>query len=184
METRSFGTGVCSLKLSANFFRSFSLISLSFLALVDRACSTFFLCWTAKVLNAEATSRSTVAVAFGGPSLRTSEVLQEVDDGAYKALGLASGVAVAGAAKLDSAVVGGVIMSTLVVLGAGAALLFSTTALSGRANCEDMIAGSTGAPMTVICPVGGLRAGGVYLLFEDESGGKSCLRTPLYLFWR
>lgn len=122
-----------------------------------------------------------MAVAFGGPSPRTcGEVVRDVDDGAFKVLGLASGVAVA--VKLDSVVVGGVAISPLLVLVAGIALLFSTAGLSGRASCEDMIAGSTGAPMTVVCPVGGRRAGGVYLLLEDESGGKSCLRTPLYLY--
>jgi hypothetical protein len=46
-----------------------------------------------------------------------------------------------------------------------------------------MMAGSTGAPLTVDCPVGARRAGGVYLLLEDARGGKSCLRTPLYLGW-
>jgi len=35
---------------------------------------------------------------------------------------------------------------------------------SGRASCEDIIAGSTGAPGTVGWLVGGRRAGGVYLL--------------------
>jgi hypothetical protein len=47
-----------------------------------------------------------------------------------------------------------------------------------------MIAGSTGAPLTVACPVGGRLAGGVYLLpeLDEVKGGKSCcLRTPLYL---
>ncbi len=44
-----------------------------------------------------------------------------------------------------------------------------------------MIAGSTGAPGTVTCPVGARLAGGVYLLVcEDASGGKSRL-TPLNL---
>lgn len=36
--------------------------------------------------------------------------------------------------------------------------------LSGRAICEEMIAGSTGAPATVGLPVGRRRAGGMYLL--------------------
>lgn len=44
MGTRSDGTGVLSLKLSANFFRSFSLTSLSFFILAERNWSTFLLC--------------------------------------------------------------------------------------------------------------------------------------------
>lgn len=94
------------------------------------------------------------------------------------AIALGSGVA----AKLDSVVVGGVETSGLAGLGAGATLAFSAAGLSGRASCEEMMAGSTGAPLTVDCPVGALLAGGVYLLFEEVRGGKSCcLRTPLYL---
>jgi hypothetical protein len=85
------------------------------------------------------------------------------------------------AAKLDSVVVGGVAVSVLGAFTAGGTLLFSVAGLSGRASCEDMIAGSTGAPLTVACPVGARRAGGVYLLPEGARGGKSCLRTPLYL---
>lgn len=46
-----------------------------------------------------------------------------------------------------------------------------------------MMAGSTGAPLTVGPFVGARFAGGVYLLAEDVNGGKSCLRTPLYLSW-
>ena len=92
--------------------------------------------------------------------------------------GFCSGVAMA----LVSVVVGGVATSAL-IFGLGDGFL-SVTALSGRANCEEMMAGSTGAPLTVDCPVGARRAGGVYLLplFEEVRGGKSCgLRTPLYL---
>jgi hypothetical protein len=85
------------------------------------------------------------------------------------------------ATKLDSVVVGGVAVSALGAFAAGAGLLFSAAGLSGRASCEDMIAGSTGAPLTVAWPVGARRAGGVYLLLEAVRGGKSCLRTPLYL---
>ena len=46
------------------------------------------------------------------------------------------------------------------------------------------MAGSTGAPGTVGCPVGARRAGGVYLLGPDDKAGKSWgpRRTPLYLF--
>lgn len=85
------------------------------------------------------------------------------------------------AAKLDSVVVGGVAVSVLDAFAAGGIVTFSPGDLSGRASCEDMIAGSTGAPLTVDCPVGARRAGGVYLLPEGARGGKSCLRTPLYL---
>jgi hypothetical protein len=56
------------LKLFANFFKSFNLISLSFFAFVMRAFSTTLLSRVAKVLKAFVTSRSTVAVAFGTPS--------------------------------------------------------------------------------------------------------------------
>jgi hypothetical protein len=100
--------------------------------------------------------------------------------------------------KFGSLVVGGVLVSGCGVAGAGATLagsaagFFGSTTvffgsaagLCGRASCEDMIAGSTGAPLTVLCPVGGRRAGGVYLLDRsvDANGGKSDLSTPLYLF--
>ncbi len=96
------------------------------------------------------------------------------------------------AAKLDSVVVGGVAISALGAgagerTGAGATLFVSAVGLFGfsdRASCDEMIAGSTGAPLTVDWPVGALLAGGVYLLLEDVRGGKSCccLRTPLYLW--
>jgi hypothetical protein len=100
------------------------------------------------------------------------------DEGVFAAVTFASGVAV----KLDSFVVGGVASSGLVVFAIGVVFVFSVAGLSGRANCEEMIAGSTGAPLTVDWPVGARRAGGVYLLFEEVNGGKSCcLLTPLYL---
>ncbi len=71
-------------------------------------------------------------------------------------VGLGSGVA----AKLDSVVVGGVAISALGALGtgagegtgAGATLFISEVGLFGfsdRASCDEMIAGSTGAPLTV-----------------------------------
>jgi hypothetical protein len=93
------------------------------------------------------------------------------------ALAFVSGVA----AKLESVVVGGVATSGFDGLTVGVVLLFSAAGLSGRANCDNIIAGSTGAPLTVDWPVGARRAGGVYLLLDDVRGGKSCLRTPLYL---
>lgn len=131
------------------------------------------------------TSFSTVAVAFGAPSALTfGEAVRLLKDGVLDEVAFVSGVAVV---KLEVAVVGGVAISGLVVANTGLALVLSAVGLSGRASCEDIIAGSTGAPLTVACPVGGRLAGGVYLLPELEyvKGGKSCcLRTPLYLYWR
>lgn len=124
-------------------------------------------------MKALATACSTVAVALGVASgLGCGEAAWLPG-----AVTLDSGVAT----KLDSVVVGGVVVSALGGFVAGGALLLSAAGLSGRASCEDMIAGSTGAPLTVDWPVGARRAGGVYLLFDDVSGGKSCRRTPLYL---
>jgi len=181
IETRSEGTGVWSLKVSANFFKSLSLISLSFLSLLLRIDSTFLLCWVANVLKALATSRSTVAVAFGAPSVLTwGEAVLLAEEVVVDAEGFGSGVA----EKLDSVVVGGVATSNLDGFALAAPLALSAAALSGRASCDDMMAGSTGAPLTVACPEGARFAGGVYLLleFEELKGGKSCcLRTPLYL---
>jgi hypothetical protein len=58
----------------------------------------------------------------------------------------------------------------LVALVDGASLL-------GRASCDEIMAGSTGAPLTVAFPEGALLAGGVYLSDRPvtDSGGKSCL---------
>ena len=86
------------------------------------------------------------------------------------------------AEKLDSFVVGGVATPGFDALAATMVLVRSAVGFSERASCEDMIAGSTGAPLTVACPVGGRLAGGVYLLFEELRGCDSCWRrTPLYL---
>ncbi len=130
-------------------------------------------------MKAIETSFSTVAVAFGAPSgLTCGDAVRLVNEGVFDVLAFASGVA---AVKLDSAVVRGVAASGLAVFGAGAGLLFSLPGLSGRASCADMMAGSTGAPLTVDCPVGARLAGGVDLLLDNVRSGKSCLRTPLYL---
>lgn len=51
---------------------------------------------------------------------------------------------------------------------------------SGRANCEEIIAGSKGAPAIVGCPVGARRAGVVYL-FDDGASGCGSRLTPLNL---
>ena len=166
------------MKLSANFFKSFNLISLSFLALVWRIWSTFLLCEAAKVLKAVVTSRSTVAVAFGTPpGLTWGDAVRTADElVAAAAATLGSGVA----AALVSFVLGGVVTSGFATLTTGA-LGFSAAGLSGRETCADMMAGSTGVPLTVGCVVGTRRAGGVYLLEEVRGGKSSCLRTPLYL---
>jgi hypothetical protein len=60
-------------------------------------------------------------------------------------------------------------------------ILALAAAESGRASCEEMIAGSTGAPGTVGWPVGGRLAGGVYLLAWPLESGEKSRRTPLYL---
>lgn len=145
-----------------------------------RAFSTFVLCCEAKFLKALATSRSTVAVALGTPSGLTCGDAVRLAEEDVVATAFGSGVAV----KLDSVVVGGVETSGFAgLLGAGTAFGFSVAGLSGRASCEEMMAGSTGAPVTVDCPVGARLAGGVYLLLDEVKGGKSCcLRTPLYLY--
>lgn len=130
-------------------------------------------------MYASNTSTSTVAVAFGAALFLTcGEALRLVEDVCAAEATLSSaGVAV----ELDSVAAVGVTASGLEAFCAGD-VFFSAIGLSGRASCEDMMAGSTGAPGTVDCPVGARRAGGVYLLFEEERGGKSCCRrTPEYL---
>ena len=42
---------------------------------------------------------------------------------------------------------------------------------SGRASCEEMMAGSNGAPDAEAFPVGARRAGGVYLLLPPVTSG-------------
>ena len=96
------------------------------------------------------------------------------DDGVVVRVAFVSGVA----EKLDSVVVGGVATSGFGALAVLAGFGRSAAGLS----CEDMMAGSNGAPLTVGCPVGARLAGGVYLLLVEPKGGKSCWRrTPLYL---
>ena len=184
-----------SLKLSANFFRSFNLTSLSFLILAERIWSTFLRSRAANPLKALATACSTVAVVVVEVVLVAAVVVVLALAVVAAALGVSCGfgcgedawLAVVAtfesgvATELDSVVVGGVVVSALGGFAAGAGLLFSAAGLSGRASCDDMMAGSTGAPATVAWPVGARRAGGVYLLFDAARGGKSCLRTPLYL---
>ena len=83
------------------------------------------------MLKALATSRSTVAVAFGTPSGRTAgEAVRLVEPGVFAALDFGSGVT----AELGSVVGGGVAASGFDGLFAAVALLLSTAGLSGRAN--------------------------------------------------
>lgn len=51
----------------------------------------------------------------------------------------------------------------------------------GCAREEEMMAGSTGAPATVECPVGALLAGGVYRFELEDVRGVNWRATPLYL---
>lgn len=118
-------------------------------------------------------------MALGTPSgLALGDAVRLLENEVLGTLVFASGVT---APKLEVFVDGGVVTSGFVVFGAGEALAFSVADLSGRAKSEEIIAGSTGAPLTVAVPVGGRLAGGVYLLLDVARGGKSCLRTPLYL---
>ena len=130
-------------------------------------------------MKADATSLSTVAVWFGTPSgLTLGEAVRlALPAGVFAGFGFSSAVA------LGSVAGGGVGVSVLAAFGAGAGAALLLSAATGF--CNEIMAGSTGAPLTVGCPVGARRAGGVYLLLEEVSGGKSCcLRTPLYLLKR
>ena len=168
------------MKLSANFFKSFNLTSLSFLALIARAFSTVLRCWAANPLKAFVTSRSTVEVAFGGsPALACGDGFRLADEEAAATEGFSSFNS--GKAIISLAGGLGVTVSTAFAgtgagagaEGAGEGLTFSTTGLSDF-NCAEMMAGSTGAPLTEDDAAGALRAGGVYLLIDDDRGGKSC----------
>lgn len=82
-------------------------------------------------------------------------------------------------AKLDSVVVGGVDTSGPPTFGvcSGLVVLVDVASEGGRASCDEIMAGSTGAPLTVAFPEGALLAGGVYLSARPvtDSGGNSCL---------
>jgi hypothetical protein len=122
----------------------------------------------------------------------TAGLKVELGFGVCSAVGLVRGAAVGAAAltetSLDVSTLGG--GATCAALVGSGVTRFSDglvprcdnlAAESGRASCEEMIAGSTGAPGTVGWPVGARRAGGVYLFaWPLERGGKSRL-TPLYL---
>lgn len=199
IEIRSTGTGVGSLKLSANFFSSINLTSLSAFALVLRTFSAFRRCWLANDLNSLRTSRSTVEVALGAmpwPSFAWGDIVRLVAaDGRNEAefwfvvllsTGLCCGEALlSGLGSVGLAAGDAAGASTL---GSGWGLLSSCLGTAGWFfcvfSCDDMIAGSTGTPFTVEEAVGARFAGGVYLLSRLlGKGGKSCpcRLTPLYL---
>lgn len=171
MGRRSAGTSVWSLKFCANFFRSLSFTALSFRAAL-RWCSWIFsLSFLLNSLNASATSFSTVAVA--PPSLLA---------------GRDAGIG-AGTVGLTAAIDGIALSAGLLTTVAGAEASFATVGLAtsaigasalaagagelgfGFAKEDDMIAGSTGAPGTVACPVGARIAGGVYLFAPPAGSG-------------
>lgn len=102
---------------------------------------------------------------------------------------LGSGVLAAGGG-VETAGAAVVVVVVVVSLAGVAVRALESSALGavwgfGVFNCEWMMAGSTGAPLTVEVAVGALLAGGVYLLLLlsllTVSGGKSCRLTPLYL---
>ncbi len=205
IEIKSFGTGVDSLKLSANFFSSISLISLSALALLLRAFSAFFRCWVAKSLNEFSTSRSTVEVALGAaaPSLACGEMVRVLTaagrrgvaafllsfgfvsvalasdplfSGAFASVGFPSAFFSTGFPSGPGVGVGVAAGVAGPLEAGGTGLLDSSDFDPGLLPVLDlmtevMMAGSTGAPLTVAMPVGARRAGGVYLFSRFASGG-------------
>ena len=184
------------MKLSANFLNSVSLTSLSAFAFVLRACAAFMRCWFANVLNSFKTSRSTVEVALGAPSFAWGGIgLMAAADGfnwmEFWFDGLDSV-----ALGWESVLVSGFVFEVLEIGGVAeasfleAARAFASSTLAaawpfGFLSWDDIMAGSTGAPLTVAEPVGARRAGGVYLFSRlPGRGGKSCRLTPLYLLER
>jgi len=82
-----------------------------------------------------------------------------------------SAVSFAGSVRTFSFVVNGVPSFSL---SSAVAFCSSCKPASGRAICEEIMAGSTGAPATVGLPVGRRRAGGMYLFgWLDCRGGYS-----------
>jgi hypothetical protein len=79
MDTKSPGTGVESLKLLANFFNSVNLTTLSCSRLLLRTFRAVSRCWLANDLNEFKTSRSTVDVALGVPSLTCGDRFRLVE---------------------------------------------------------------------------------------------------------
>jgi hypothetical protein len=199
MGTRSCGTGVLSLKFCENFLRSLSLTALDSRAKDLWRSDIRSFSAAENCLKESKRSCSTFAVALSGlpgflagiPATVGLKVV--LGFGVCSAVGLARGAAVGATAALAGTSLG---VSTLVGGATCAALVGSgvtrfsgglvprcanLAAESGRASCEEMIAGSTGAPGTVGWPVGARRAGGVYLFaWPLGRGGKSRL-TPLYL---
>lgn len=186
MVIRSVGTGVPSLKVCEKFINSFSFFFLAS-SCFSRAPKRSF---CAKVLNALWTSFSIGWTSLGGETLRG--VVRDARKAAVFSLFESSWVLLAlwGALATSLGVASGSLVSALGASAAGfRAAAFSSSgfgaafSLAGARSCDEMIAGSTGAPLTVACPVGARRAGGVYLLDPwPVRGGKSARLTPLYLY--
>jgi len=189
MGTRSDGTGVLSLKLSANFLRS-----LSFTALFSRAKAL----WRSEIRNFSAAenclkessrSCSTLVVAscgrpaFLGGMAATPDLIVLLGFCSCSAIALCASTgfdAGLGASLLDSCVLLG---SGAAAAGAGAAGLATrcVDCEAGRATEDEIMAGSTGAPGTVASGAGARRAGGVYRLDWPLDRFVRSRRTPLYL---
>jgi hypothetical protein len=192
------------LKFWENFFKSLSLTALDSRA--RDLCRSERRSFSAaeNCLKESRRSCSTFAVALSGlPGLRggmppTVGLKAALGLGTCSAAGLPSGAALPSAlgwpsllsSGLEGRVVSGFDAAASALRGSGVAR-FSVDGLTergatlvadpGRASCEEMMAGSTGAPGTVGCPVGGRLAGGVYLLAPPLPNGGKSRRTPLYL---
>lgn len=113
----------------------------------------------AKFRNESSTSVSTLAVALGVDALEIS-----AGRGVLAATALPVEMSLT-ASFLTSCTFGspGVFAPAFSSADLASVLVFPCGLASDRAICEEMIAGSTGAPATVGLPLGGLRAGGIYL---------------------
>lgn len=164
--TKSVGTGVLSLKLRANFLRSFSFTALFSRAIVLCRSDKRSFSDAENALNESSRSCSTLVVASCGfATLRGGMAAIVTLDvgffcdcsgaGSTTAAGLASAEAVAsfGAAGCEGTVAGadGTGVDALGVSAAGLAVRCATFAAaeSGRAIVDDNIAGSIGASWTV-----------------------------------
>jgi hypothetical protein len=198
--TRSFGTGVLSLKFRENFFRSFSLTAFDSRA-IDRCRSDIRNFSAAEnCLKESRRSCSTFAVALLGlpcfwvgiAAVGLKELLGFCTwsvAGLLGAAGLASvlGAVSLGASGLEDAGVSGLgAASVFAVSGStgfsagGLAVRDAFAAVEpGRASCADIMAGSTGGPSALAWPLGGRRDGGTYVFGCPLVRGRY---TPLYLF--
>jgi hypothetical protein len=175
IEIKSLGTGVDSLNVSPNFFNSCSLTSLSARALELRTFSCTARSFEAKFLKLARTSFSTVAAALGAavafvlPWAVCGEMaLLVVADGRR---GVAAVLLVVDSVAAAAGVVSFALLSTLMscfasttftsgvgvvdALACAAGTLFSSDLGiccfgAGAFSCDEMIAGSTGAPFTVV----------------------------------